>query len=168
MYLVALDTEMKRTSNGNRGLDEVILELLARKNGGQAYSVNVFLSLVPGEREFIIERYREMASGRHLQVPPTDSMSDDGLTLQCVDMPPFELGDKQFRDGDISNITEGSRAAEAGLQGGDSIVETSDVNWAAARLERNVTVRVRRSSGEVEDVAYWPRAKYSVEGYQWI
>lgn len=168
MYLVTLDAEIRRASDGSRSLDDVVLELLARKNAGQPFGVDEFLSLVSKDQQTVTNNYYEMASGKRLQVPSTDSMSSAGLTLRRVDMPPFELGYKESREGNISDVVKGSRAAEAGLRVGDHVVETSDINWVAARLERNLKMRVRRSAENAKDIIFWPRARYTVEGYQWV
>jgi hypothetical protein len=43
-------------------------------------------------------------------------------------MPPFELGFSQSQ-GRITEVVQGSRAAEAGLRGGDRVMETSELKY---------------------------------------
>ena len=167
MYLVTLDAEIRHASNGSRSLDDVVLELLARKDAGEPFGIDTFLSLVSASRgQQAVADYREMASGKRLQIPATNCMSSAGLTLRRVDMPPFELGFAQSQ-GRITGVLQGSRAAESGLQVGDRIMETSELNRVADGLERNLTVRVRRREGQMEEITYWPRARHTVEGHQW-
>ena len=166
MYLVTLDAEIRRASHGDRSLDTVVLELLKRRDAGEPFGVDKFLSLVSKDQQ-VVTKYCNMASGKQLQIPATDSMSSAGLTLRRVDMPPWELGFEVSWDGAIINVKSESRAADAGLLVRDHILEVSDINWAVAGLDRNLTIRVQRVEGKAETITFWPRAKHTVEGYQW-
>lgn len=110
MYLVTLDAEIRRASNGSCSLDNVVLE---------SFAIDIFLGLVSEDQQAVSE-YREIASGKRLQIPTTDCMASAALTLRRVDMPSSELGFKQSPDGIITNIIHRSRAAEAGLRVGSA------------------------------------------------
>ena len=166
MYLVKLDVEIRRTSHGNRSLDDVVLELLERRDAGEAFGVDKFLSLVSKDQQVAAE-YRSMASGKQFQISATDSMSSAGLTLRRVDMPPWELGFEVSTEGTVANVKRGSRAADAGLLLVDRILEVSDFNWTVVGLEKNVTILVHRLEGQPQIITFWPRAKKTVEGNQW-
>jgi predicted metalloprotease with PDZ domain len=166
MYLVTLDAEKRHPSNGSRSFDEVILELLVRQDAGEPFGVDTFLSLVSASTgPQAVAEFREMASGKRLQIPAPHCMSSAGLTLRHIDMPPFELRFTQIQ-GNITEVVQGYRAAEAGLRIGDRIVVVSELNRVADGLELNVTVRVRHLEEDMKEITYWPRARYTVEGYQ--
>ena len=167
MYLVKLDAEIRRASCGNRSLDDVVLELLTRRDAGEPFDIETFLSLVSNDQHAVVE-YRNMASGKHLQIPAPDSMSSVGVTLRRVDMPPWELGFEISDEGNITEVKQGSHAGDAGLLVGDRLQWVSNLNWVADGLERNLTVMVRHLEGKLENITYWPRARHTVEGYQWI
>ncbi|MCJ1439075.1 hypothetical protein MMC27_008466 [Xylographa pallens] len=145
----------------------VILRLADSQRTGQDHGVDVFLSLFPLEVPDAVEKYLGIASGKLFQIPPVDSLSGFGLELRRVYMPSFELGFE--RGSRINSVVNGSRVQEAGLRVGDWVVNQTNPNWAADKVERNLITWVRRGSEKKEmEITFWPRTRYNVQGYQWF
>lgn len=167
MYFLTADAEIRHATNGTRSLDDVILRLVDRRRTGQDHGLDVFLSLFPPEVPDAVEKYLAMASGKLLQIPPVDSLQGFGLELRRVYMPTFGLGFERWSR--INSVINGSRAQEAGLRVGDWVVNQTNPNWAADKVERSLTMWVRRGSEKMEmEITFWPRTRYNVEGYQWF
>jgi hypothetical protein len=125
-----------------------------------------------------------MAFGRALVIPPPSSLGHLNFMLVRKDMPYFEPGfltscnssPSNLHPFYISTIISNSRAEEAGLLVGDIVLNMTNMNWVAARLERSIALVVRRAKrdGELGDetedmtIEYWPRGRRLVEGYQWV
>lgn len=120
----ALDAELRNALNGSRSLDDVVIELLARKEAGEPFGIDIFLCFIPisrGHQVMAVSRWRQASD----QIPPTISMSSVGLfsALTRHHFNPASLSLKSVFN---------SRAADSSWRPPNSLVS----HW----LELNVTM----------------------------
>lgn len=168
MYLAQVDAEVREKSNGKRRLDNLVLEMLRRKNLGEKYGVPEWLELVSRELgPHAREEFQNMTSGA-LQIPPATSFAPCFAPAKVEDKL-FELGfDLRSLDGDrkVRGVVEGSAAAAAGLRNDDVIVESTRVADSQDDPTQPMQLKVHRGSQELS-ISYLPRGA-EIEGYQWV
>ncbi|KAK6390934.1 hypothetical protein LTR65_005244 [Meristemomyces frigidus] len=144
MYLTSIDSQIREASQGRKGVDDTVFELLERRRAGQRYDLRTWLDLVEVELgASAVDDYERMANGT-LVVPSRECLAQYGLELVRHDQERFELGFDptiSFNTRRISGLVAGSRAAAAGIADGDELVGPHTLLWQAADdIERNMTM----------------------------
>ena len=168
MYFSVVDSEVRRASHGKRGLDGLLLSMLARRHAGRpmdqaAWVETVTQALGPrGKTEF-----EAMLAGAQ-QLPPSDAF---GPCFSRTSKPlrRYELGfdpkvlvePKRI----VRGLVSGSEAQKAGLANGDEILKPVPQDGIQGDQKATLTLAIRRD-GRDFNIAYLPRGE-TVQAYQW-
>ncbi len=168
MYLVRVNAQIRAHSDGQRSLDDIVRELYAREQRGEAYGIETWLDLA--EQELGPEaatEYQDMAAGK-LIVPPENAFGPcfrpERQDEKLLDLG-FDIGSLNESPRVVHGLVPGSAAARAGLRNGDEIVTATRLQDVIADTTIPMVLQVRRGGGEFE-ISYEPRGK-SVESYRW-
>ncbi|WP_033287707.1 PDZ domain-containing protein [Amycolatopsis jejuensis] len=122
-YLLNLNAQLLEASGGERGVDDLVLEVLRRHRAGEAVTTSDWVELVVRE---LGERgsadFAAMTDGEPLTIRP-DALGDE-FTAAEVEVRGTELGFDftSLTGGVVSGLVPGSPAAKAGVRDGDRIV----------------------------------------------
>jgi hypothetical protein len=165
MYFFKIDYEIRVRSGGERFLRDLVLTMLEWKRARKSYTFEDFAQLLQTElgSEAVSDLY-DMLEGK-LVIPSKDCLDYAGLRLVRQDQEIFDMG-FESKDGRVTNLHPGSRAAEAGFKEGD-IILVSSVAWSADDITKNITCTIQRGH-EVKNIEFWPRSYNKTESYQWI
>ena len=172
IYLAAVNSAIRKATDRKQSLDEIALELYARRMSGEPHGQKEWHRLVAaiiGEDE---EKrlFQQMTNG-DLIVPPDDTFAEFGVRLVREDAEMFELGfdSTSLRAGAmrVSGLLNDSRAEKAGVREGDEVVRAWMVTLAADDLEEMMQMTVRRD-GREKDFRWWPRSSEKVESWKWV
>ena len=168
MYLLDANAKIIAVSKGVRSIDNVVLELLRRKENGLKYGLKEWLDMMIKEIGPRAKEDWEAMSNGSLIIPALDALGPN-FRLVRRDQEPWELGfpSSSLSSRVIDGIIPDSRAAEVGLRDGDLIVRNDYIGNSADHYERNMTLVIRRD-GKEANISYWPRKRDKVECWQWI
>jgi hypothetical protein len=168
IYIVTLSALILAATDGRLSIDDIVLDLLPRKNNHLPYGPQEFLGMIYNILgSDALYEFDDMISGNSLILPPVDSLK--GFSLVRRDMSSFELGfdEVSILNRRITGLVPGSRAEEAGLLEGDEVVDSTFFDDSADDVDEEMVVSVKRS-GVVLKITYLPRAINTVECYQWV
>ncbi|KAI9897908.1 hypothetical protein N3K66_007764 [Trichothecium roseum] len=170
MYLAQVQGLIADATDNGKSLDDIITELERRYRAGQEVTTEQFLSLL-GDivgADVARDSFDAMANGTTIFPSPT-GFGVHGLKMVRRDLEAFSLGmgEGSLGLGKVTNLTEGSRAAEAGLREGDVIVSNWGVWGSTDTLNSTMRVVVERDGGD-EVIEYWPRSRDTVEAWEWV
>jgi hypothetical protein len=167
MYFAVLDGKIRRASNGERSVDDLIRTMVKREANGVDEAF--WLSLV--EKELGAEGLKlhaGMLAGK-LMLPES---GDFGPCFERTigHARRFELGfDPKSLVGEVKAIRglmAGSQAAKAGLQDGDVVTYAQALDGVQGDQAARLTLQVTRA-GKTFPISYLPRGE-EVEVYQWV
>ena len=160
VYLLRVDAQIRRATEGKRSLDPIVLALLRRKETGVPPQRADFLRLLHDELgEEGLAEFNAMLDGALVQVPPNVFGDDYSIVRQDREM--LEIGWVKDKDGVLKDLKPHSRAEQAGLREGDRILSNTFFYHCSAKFDKNMVMLVKRGSEEVE-VEYWPRSWHKV------
>ncbi|MFF3501103.1 hypothetical protein [Streptomyces sp. NPDC003247] len=165
-YLIDVDHKLRATSEGQRGLDDLVLELLERRRAGEEASVAVWIDLVVRELgESAREKYGAMMAGRWV-LPDTDALAPR-LTGRDADIRQLDVGFDypSFKSGTVTGVFEGGPADKAGVRDGDVIVHGPAPHSLPQKEVTEITLTLRRDD-KTFDVTYEPLGEL-VPGRLW-
>lgn len=170
MYLAQAQGLIADATGDGESLDGVIIELERRYRAGEEVTTEQFLSLL-GEivgDDVARDSFDAMTNGTTI-FPSPAGFGVHGLKMVRRDLEAFELGmsEGSLGLGKVTNLTEGSRAAEAGLREGDVIASSWGVWGSTDSFNNTMRVVVERDGGE-EVIEYWPRSRDTVEAWEWV
>ena len=176
MYFLRLAHQLHQA--GKRSLDDLMHEMVRLRLAGEAHHIKTWLSLVEAELgPTALQDYRDMSDAK-LIVPPSDCLntflSDSEITwkLQREDQEEFYLGfleaclttsPRVVRDLDLE-----SRAAQAGVREGDQVTQKYSYFFDVENWEKKFCMTVKRESGDLEELSWWPRAWKKVQSYRFV
>ena len=168
LYLATVDAEVRRSSQGGRSLDDLLLAMLDLRKAGKSMDTKAWLNLVTRELGSAAEtEWKAMMEGK-IMVPPSDAFGPC-FARTAVKMRQFDLGFDQAILTQPTRIIKGLRAdsaaAIAGLNDGDEILQPVQLEDIQADEAKQVTLSIRHGE-EKREVTYLPRGK-EVEGYLW-
>lgn len=168
MYMAITDAKIREKSLGKRNLDDVVLEMLRRKNSGEHYGIKEWLELLNKEIGPDAKTDYEYMSSGGLLVPPENSYESRfnvvKLRERCFELG-FKINSLYSETRTVEGLVEKSNAALAGLLNGDKVLEHS----ALAEVQNNpaLTMRLKIWRGAEEfEISYLPLGK-EVESYCW-
>ncbi|KAK0267338.1 hypothetical protein LTR91_011415 [Friedmanniomyces endolithicus] len=170
LYFLQLEDVLRQSSGGKLGIRSTVLQLLDRKRKGEAFDLDCWISLAGtaiGSITIAKEQNHAMAAGGFLGLP-SSALSHFDLRVVVTAQERLELGfdTAPLNSRVISGMIFGSRADEAGIQDGDTIVQTRSMYWQVAdNISRNMRLRLTRD-GIAFDVSYWPRSREKVPSLQ--
>ncbi|WP_321470204.1 hypothetical protein [uncultured Paludibaculum sp.] len=168
LYFAVLDTQLRAASHGQRGLDEFLLEFLARRQQALPLNESAWCALL----EHALgpagpAAYRAMLEGA-LQLPDSGAFGPQFVRTSRP-LRRYELG---FDPGVlieprrvVRGLVAGSAAARAGLRDGDEIVRPVPQDAVQARQDATLTLHVTRA-GRALEITYVPRGE-TVDAWQW-
>lgn len=169
LYFAVLDGQLRATSGGRRGLDEVLLAFLARRKAGLALDEAAWVETLEGELGAAgPAAFRAMLAGAE-QLPESGAFGSRFMRIRKT-LRRYELGfapevliePRRV----VRGLVAGSAAARAGLRDGDEILKPVPQDAVQARQEATLTLTVRRGGREFE-ITYRPRGE-AVEAWQWV
>lgn len=168
LYFAQLNAEIRRSTHGRRSLDDLVLQMLARRRQGQPVDEAAWVSLLRqalGRRG--VAQFQAMMSGK-LVVPASDAF---GPCFERTTAPlrRYQLGfDSQVLMEPariVRGLIPGSAAARAGLRNGDRIVKPVPQDEIQADQSATLTLLIERD-GRTFPITYLPRGA-TVQAYQW-
>ena len=168
VYLLKVAAQLQAAGSGGCSLDAVVKTLLRKKLAGKVASENDFLDLVRGcLGEEAMEDHDAMATGK-LIVPANEALGPAWVLVRN-DKERFDLcmDPSSFGAGRVEGLQEGSRAALAGLQNGDEILENV-LSWQCEEhFEQMMIMKISRH-GQQMTLQYWPRSWEKVEAWEFV
>ncbi|KAH6977204.1 hypothetical protein BKA56DRAFT_617454 [Ilyonectria sp. MPI-CAGE-AT-0026] len=176
VFWVRLEALIREASGGGRGIDELIVAMvqLSRKRG-KGPTLAEFLERLGQDLGPIARQEYEHHNSGKLIIPPEHSLIPGAVAVR-IDMEPFDLGfdEESVLRGPriVRGLRSDSRASKAGVLDGDLITSWTDLNQCKDHLEAKMELRIeRKTAGSEEpqelDIAFWPRAYTTVEGWGW-
>jgi len=168
LYFFALDAAIRQVSGGLRSLDDILLELFARRAEGETVSVRTFTAalareLGPGvaaELDSVVVR------GTKTVVVPPDAFGPcfTSVTTQVV-VPDFAFDRRTPGVRMVVGLVPKSAAAAAGLREGDVLETPIDGDHLVSQERRPMELDVVRG-GQPLHIAYTTRPMLT-ESYEW-
>jgi hypothetical protein len=168
LYFAVLNGKIRRTSAGQRSIDDLIQAMIDRSRANQPITEAVWLDLL--RKEIGADGpavHRSMLAGG-LMLPESD---DYGPCFRRTTkkIRRFELGfDPKSLIGTphlIHGLIPDSEAAKAGLREGDTVNYSVALDAVQAEVQRTLTLQVTRD-GKTFPITYLPRGE-AVDAYQW-
>ena len=155
MYFLSLNAQMQARSQGQRSVDDLVLEVLARQRAGKKVFVADWRALVVSELgEAAGREYDDMVAGK-LIVPPASALAPC-LTLSQKPVRPFDLGFDEMSRSVVRRLRAGSQAETAGLANGDRIVSIANMPAARKAQGQELSLVIARD-GQERQLSYLPR-----------
>lgn len=168
MYFAVLDGRIRRASDGQRSLDDLIRVMVRRGKAGEGTGEPFWLDLVAKELGEDGRRlHADMLAGR-LMLPEA---ADFGpcFTRTTAKFRRFDLGfEPKSLVGEVKTIRglqPGSEAAKAGLKDGDVVTVSVAMDSVQGDPTRTLTLGVTRD-GRTFPLTYLPRGE-TTDAYQW-
>ncbi|MGZ6037876.1 MAG: hypothetical protein ACXWKR_04355 [Phenylobacterium sp.] len=168
MYFAVLDGKIRRASGGRRSLDDLIREMVRRRQSGDRIDDTLWLGLL--DRELGPEGRRvhaDMLAGK-LMLPQSGDFGPC-FARTTAKFRRFDLGfEPKSLVGDVKTIRDlqpGSEAARAGLRNGDVVTYSVAMDSVQGDPTRLLTLKVTRD-GRTFPITYLPRGE-TVDAYQW-
>lgn len=171
IYLAQVQGLITQATDGEKGLDDLVLALYKKYAAGEKVQSEEFLELLSDliGRDSAETSYLQMLNGTFI-IPPADGFAKFGLKMVRRDAEKLELGFDEtslYPRGRITGVTVGSRAEQAGNRNGDEVVRFFSLFTASQSLDNMMQFTVRRDGQEVE-VKYWPRSYEKLESWMWV
>lgn len=173
MYFLQLAYQLKQA--GRRSLDDLVLELLARRNRDEPHGIAVWLSMLEGELgPSTLESYHTMSDAGTIVLPDDCLRVLEGLEWKLVrqDQEEFCLGFPEdclkASPAVVKGLDLESRAALAGVRNGDLITPQHSFFSAAERWGQEFRMTVKRGTEKATVLSWAPRSWHKVESYQLI
>lgn len=164
MYLARVNAQILAATDGQRSLDDLVLEMLARQDRGDPAGIEDWIALVEAQiGPQAREDFEAMTAGE-LIVPPVNAFGPCYEPYK-TEVRSFELGYDRMRLGVISDLVPGSNAAKAGLQEGDVIRSFTPLDELRDDPDRKMEMTIERN-GERLSVGYLPRGE-EVPAWLW-
>ncbi len=168
LYFVTIDDAVREASQGERSLDDLMLEMLHRQQAGETLTNAVWEEVLQAELGAdAVTGFRNFLDGA-MPVPASDAF---GPCFERTTRPMrrYELGFDTAVLAEptriIRGLEPGTAAAEAGLQNGDEIVRPVPQDALQGSQDALLTLEIRRGE-ETFEVTYLPRGE-TVDAYQW-
>jgi predicted metalloprotease with PDZ domain len=168
LYFAVLDGKIRRASGGKRSLDDLIREMVRRRQSGDRIDDTLWLGLL--DRELGPEGRRlhaEMLAGK-LMLPESGDFGPC-FARTTAKFRRFDLGfEPKSLVGDVKTIRDlnpASEAAKAGLRNGDVVTYSVAMDSVQGDPARLLTLKVTRE-GKTFPITYLPRGE-TVDAYQW-
>lgn len=168
LYFAQLDAELRKASQGKRSLDDLVLQMIARRRQGLPVNEGAWVSLVHralGARG--VAQFNTMMAGK-LIVPPSDAFGPC-FVRTTAPLRRYELGFDSTVLMEPARIVRGlipgSEAARAGVRDGDRIVKPVPQDAIQADQGAKLTLLIARG-GKTFQITYLPRGA-TVRAYQW-
>lgn len=168
MYFAVVDGEVRSASHGRRNLDDLLLEMLARRQQKLPVDESAWVELVTrvlgekGKTEF-----EAMKSG--VVMLPEPGGFGPCFTRTTRMLKRYELGfePKVLTEPKriVRGLIAGSAAEHAGVRNGDELVKPVPQDGIQADQEGVLTLELTRD-GKPLEISYIPRGE-AVEAYQW-
>jgi hypothetical protein len=171
LYFAFVDAKIRAASKGKRSLDDVVLELFARRAKGEPLSTKGWLEVLEKEIGSSARTDFDSIIVNGKNFTPASNAFGDGFKRVPIKLRVFELG---FDDAasllspekKVTGLVKGSAAERAGLQNGDIILSKVDLRSLRKNDNLELSLKVRRGE-ETLQIEYLPRGE-SVDGYKWI
>ncbi|KFZ36576.1 hypothetical protein HR45_15715 [Shewanella mangrovi] len=168
MYFIVTDSRIRKASNGEHNLDQLLVDFLARSREGKSVAAQDWVALV---RQYIgadaDKDYAAMQSGGFLV--PEDDAFGRCFTREKVSMPLFDLGFEISSLMQVPRVIHGlqpnSPAAKAGLKEGDKVLKSVGLDEQQSKPSSPLTLLVERN-GKPTSISFVPTGALT-EGYQW-
>lgn len=170
MYLAELDGMVSKETQGEKSMDDVIVDLHKLRREGKPCGLTTLKEKVAGliGQEKFDTSYEAMFKG-HLIIPSEDCLERYGMKLVRMEWHKFELGfrTQSMREFKVRGLVSGSAADKAGVREGDVIVRGFMVWGVEDEMDVPMRLTVLREGKEVE-FEWWPRSDELVEAYGWV
>lgn len=168
LYFAQLNAQIRKASHGRRSLDDLVLQMIARRRGGLPVDGKAWVSLVRKALGPVgLARFDAMMSGK-LVVPASDAFGRC-FVRTVAPLRRYELGFDSAVLMEPARIVRGlipgSAAARAGLRNGDRIVKPVPQDAIQADQKATLTLLIERN-GRTFAITYLPRGA-TVPAYQW-
>lgn len=168
VYFAVVNGRIRRASNGERSVDDLIQEVNRRRRAGETVDEGVWVALLVGE---LGEAGRSLHAAMKAGALMTPEPGDYGpcFTRDVGKARRFELGfEPKSLVGDVKTIrglVAGSAAEQAGLRNGDVVTYAVAMDAVQGDQNRRLTLQVTRD-GRTFPLTYLPRGE-EVDVYQW-
>lgn len=165
MYLARVDAQLRAATRGARSLDDLVLEMYARRVAGKKAGLAQWRGLVRRNLGANgIADFEAMVAGKDI-VPPANTF---GPCLKPVfyQLRPFDVGFYGMSSGVVQELRPDSAAAAAGIQNGDKILSSPALLKAAQQREDAVLVLDLLRGEQAMKISYVPR-RPQVAAWRW-
>ncbi|NYE60796.1 hypothetical protein FHW58_001948 [Duganella sp. 1224] len=157
LYFLRLNAQLREHTQGRRGVDDLVLEVLRRQRAGQQVRAADWRTMVVGELGEPAGRdYDDMVSGKLIE-PPASALAPC-LARSLRQVRAFDLGFDEMSHTVVRRLRAGSQAALAGLAEGDQIASMDNLQQARKDETGMLSLLVTRD-GQQRRISYLPRAQ---------
>ena len=159
--MLKTDYLIRTSSKGLASFDDVAVELLKKAQSEAIRQVD-WVGTVARYlgTDMAVKVLQGMLDG---ELVTLDKFWDGHVVLQA-DKEAFEIGFIEV-DSIVAIVTPGSRAAAAGIQKGDEILQQTVFTTVFQNLEEMNVVKLRRGK-QILDTSYWPRSREKVSCWE--
>jgi hypothetical protein len=168
LYFFALNAAIREASNGARSLDDILLDLFARRSRGETVGVKTFTDALEKELgpSVAAELDSVVVSGSKTVVVPADAFGPCfARSSTRVVVPDFAFDRRAPGTQQVVSLVSRSAAAAAGLRDGDVITTPIAADLLTSRDARRLELDVVRD-GKPLRIAYATRPMV-VDSYEW-
>ena len=165
MYLVSTDARIQAATDGEQGLDDLVLEINRLQEDGERIGNQRWQELLANYIGDDAYQYHQAMVSGELIVPPQNSFAPCYGPEETM-VKPFQLGFDRMNLGTVSGLEADSNAALAGLQDGDTIVRFTPLRQLRSDETAKMTILIERD-GEEQEITYLPRGE-EIQAWKWV
>jgi len=155
VYLLQVDAQLRAA--GHSGLDDVVLEILARQRAGDRVDLDGWVALLePALGPAARTGFEQMSEGHRIELP-VNALAPC-FQVEVATVRGFELGYDRMNLGKVTGLVAGSAAEAAGLEEGDTVLAFTPLDALREDPERMMQIRVERDGAELA-FEYLPRGE---------
>ncbi|CAM1504771.1 Fc.00g023620.m01.CDS01 [Cosmosporella sp. VM-42] len=172
MYLAYVQGLIATATNNKQSIDDIILELYHMYLDGKQVLSADFVTLLGNiiGADAAQASFDSMKNGT-LLVPAAGSFASKGLKFVRKDLEQFASGagmsENSYGSRKVISLQAGSRAEQAGLVEGDTIVSAWGLWGSTDTFESKMQVVISRD-GQEKTVEWWPRTFNKVQAWEWV
>lgn len=171
LYFAHVDAKIRAASDGNRSVDDIVLEMFDRRKKGEKLTKKMWLGLL--EKELgppAVDEFESVIIKGEDFVPDSEAFGPlfkrIPARLHVLEMGFDERKTLYSTDKKVVGLKKGSAAEQAGLQNGDRIL--NKINISKLRRDIKLPVKLEVQRGDLNLVIeYLPHGDY-VDGYKWV
>lgn len=171
LYFAYVDGKIRTASEGNRSLDDMVFSLFDRRKNGEPLTKEIWIEELKKELGPSAETDFDSIIIQGEDFIPDSGAFGPEFERVPTELRPFELGFDERKslylsEKRITGLVSGSAAERIGLQNGDLVLNSFDIN--ALRNDENLTLKLEvQRDDKTLTIEYLPRGK-SVSGFKWV
>lgn len=171
LYFAHVDAKIRAASDGDRSVDDIVLEMLDRRKNGEKLTKEMWLELL--EKELgpsALEEFESVIIRGEDFVPDSDAFGPlfkrIPAKLRLLEMGFDDRKTLYSKEKIVVGLKKDSAAERAGLRNGDRILNKINMTKLRRNEELRLKLEVQRGDQKLK-IEYLPRGEL-IDGYKWI